>query len=547
MVGTGIGLILSFLVVAGGFAPLVQLSAGNAPDLTAQSTSAPFGAGEVTTPDLSPERFAAALPEQFGGAEREYLGFVPVEEQVHGFSTTSEEFLYYDPATVTDVWVIINDLGSEPTVRSAVESVAVGIDAELEFEVEEQSTTSAAAVPFLLANQNQSLYAFVWGARGGDWIFSVFTTSESARDEFVRILVDNLQMSSPTQSQVTGRTPSASSQPSNVPQSSGGSEAGPNEIAELLLTSPFPDSELPVGFAGAEVSGRERRPDGEGISVSVGVSFPPDTVQSIDYAIYPTALEAERAWITHSNFLQSDLGMTAYNINDTGLYPTLLHTSGIVYEYVGVHSVCTILIGKVYVIGSSVGETSGILANEYACLFAGVGVTHLRSLGYAPDPAPSENTEVGASSQQGGELTSEPDGTASHSGVTFTPQQLDVQLGDTVTVEVAMPTSDFGGLYDLNLLIPPQFQLASDPMCISNAESCVNFEPDVIPQLDGSIAIVISGYYGLSEPGQFTLELDVVDVPQAGGPSVGISAQLVFYTRHVEHDPVDTWLEVNFE
>jgi hypothetical protein len=131
--------------------------------------------------------------------------------------------------------------------------------------------------------------------------------------------------------------------------------------------------------------------------------------------------------------------------------------------------------------------------------------------------------------------------------VTFMPQRLDVQLGDTVSVEVAMPTTDFGGLYDLNLLIPPQFQLASNPMCISNAESCVNFEPVVIPQLDGSTAIAISGYYGLSEPGRFAVELDVVDVPQAGGPRVGISAQLVFYTRHVEHDPVDTWLEVNFE
>ncbi len=166
MVGTGIGLILSFLIVVGGVSPLVDTSAGDAPNLIAQTNTAPFGAGEVTTPDLTPERFAAALPEQFGGAEREYLGFVPIEEQVHGFSTTSEEFLYYDPATVTDVWVIINDLGSEPTVRSAVESVAVGIDAELEFEVEEQSTTSAAAVPFLLANQNQSLYAFVWGGTG---------------------------------------------------------------------------------------------------------------------------------------------------------------------------------------------------------------------------------------------------------------------------------------------------------------------------------------------------------------------------------------------
>jgi hypothetical protein len=132
-------------------------------------------------------------------------------------------------------------------------------------------------------------------------------------------------------------------------------------------------------------------------------------------------------------------------------------------------------------------------------------------------------------------------------GVTFTPQHLDVQLGDTVAVEVAMANTDFGGLYDLNLLIPPQFQLASDPVCISNAESCINFEPDVIPQLDGSIAIVISGYYGLSEPGRFALDLDVVDVPQTGGPRVVISAQLVFYTRHVEHEPVDTWLEVNFE
>jgi hypothetical protein len=250
----------------------------------------------VTTPDLTPERFAAALPEQFGGAEREYLGFVPIEEQVHGFSSTSEEFLYYDPATVTDVWVIINDLGSEPTVRSAVESVAVGIEVGPEFEIEQQSTSSAAAVPFLLANQNQSLYALVWGARGGDWVFA---SSASIREEFVRTLVENLQ-------------------PARATQGSAASTSNTGLI-DALLSTPLDESSFPLSLAaniqaGADIgtplipeyfNGFMAGSPQAWLQFPVQTSIFSITYSTIEYGIYETNPDAQLAFDEIVRFVES--------------------------------------------------------------------------------------------------------------------------------------------------------------------------------------------------------------------------------------------------
>lgn len=547
MAGTGVGLILSILVILSGLIPAIGASAVDELALRAQTSPAPFRVGEVTTPDLTPERFAAALPEEFGGVDREYWGLIPIEDQVHPFSTTSEEFGYVSD-TMT-VWAVINDLGTEPTVRSAIESVVNGIAADPEFEIEQQSASSAADVPFLLANQGQSLYAFVWGARSGDWVFTVFASSASVREEFVRALADNLRSSNSSQGQASERSSSVSSQPSSAAQSS---RQPTDTLISAILNTPFEFSELAPGVYNVEPGERTDGPDPEvtwdgyaDINGGVWLRFYADTDLdgSIQYGVFATAADARDAY----HVIRDDAELVNWAIDELedvpgadedviawATYGARLDSGLGLMSGGAITRVANVVVLSTVGSGGGYGDPQPWMADAFSLV--ATGILHL-----VPLVSPQELVVTTQASETPAA------GTATFPGVAFTPQHLDVQLGDTVSVEVAMPTTDFGGQYNLDILIPPQFQLASLPRCISSAESCVNFEPAIVPQLDGSTSVAISGHYGLGEPGRFALEFDVVDVPQTGGPRVGISAQLAFYTGSIEHDPVDTWLEVSFE
>jgi hypothetical protein len=162
--------------------------------LRGAAEAAPWSLDAITTPELTPEALKQALPPTFADVA---LQPAEVADQAPSFATAREILRYADPddpaavAVIVTIDTLAEGVGAAGALATLSDENAI---AKPRWEIEEQDLSPEAAVPYLLASEENidgsTFWSVSWGHRDGGYLFTVAARSAEEREAFVQALTE---------------------------------------------------------------------------------------------------------------------------------------------------------------------------------------------------------------------------------------------------------------------------------------------------------------------------------------------------------------------